>query len=109
MSNEVALKLAPYRSKIDSIIVYPRGRSPTATPDVTLRPLSPEQFKIALSKTEVSNDRISQLYNNSGGSLTVLPRMMSEPLGLDSRRWTNDSKKVRSLIPFMFAGQMEVK
>lgn len=105
VGNEVALKLAPYRSKIDSIIVYPRGRSPTETPDVTLRPLSPEQFEIALTKTEVSNDRISQLYNKSGGSLTVLPRMMSESLRLDPRRWSNDSEKVRSLIPFMFAGQ----
>ena len=103
--NDVERKFAPYRSKVGSITVYPRGRSPMDAPDVALRPLSPKQFEKALTNSEISEDRISQLYNTSGGSLTVLPRMMSKSKGSVPPRWSEGDEKVRSLIPFMFAGK----
>lgn len=105
VGTDVERRFNPYRSKTHSIIVYPRGLSPSQMPDIVLRPLHPRQFENALDNSGASATEIAKLYNSSGGSLTVLPRWMSDPSGLEVSRWSDFVGQESSLVSFMFAGQ----
>ncbi len=102
-TRDVERELAPYSSKIHSIVICPRNSS-NADPDIVIEPTPYETFKQGLEEMGKNRDEISQLDNATGRSLTVLRRRLSNTPSVKTPEWAADKKIAESLVPFLFIG-----
>lgn len=102
-TREVERELAPYVSSLRTIAVYPRNAT-NEEAHIVLEPLRFEAFSKALEAMGKSNDKIAELSNASGCSLTVLRRQLSKIRAIRMPAWAKDTRLASSLVPFMLAG-----
>lgn len=108
VSREVEKEFAPLRTKIHSILVYPRNAT-SDDPDIELEPLGYEQFEKSLQEMACSRHDIDRLSHESGRSLTVLRRRLSKLQAIQTPKWASDSAAASTLVPFFFAGAWNSK
>lgn len=102
-TREVERELGPFASKLRAIVVYPKNALNDA-PDVTLETLTHEAFRKGLETMGFDRDRIERLGEESGHSLTVLRRRLSNVPTIRTPPWAKDSDKARWLVPFVLLG-----
>jgi len=107
-NRETERELAPFVKSMHCIVIYPRNAA-NAEPDIVLRPLDYEPFRIALEEMKKGGDEISHLSIASGRSLTVLRRRLSNVPAIRTPDWAKDHNKAVSLVPFLFVGAWNSK
>ncbi len=100
---EVEKEWGNLNHKTGAILIYPRNYR-GADPSIVLEPLSYMAFRQALGSMGVDGDQIDRLQRESGGSLTVLRRRLSQNTAIRSPEWSANNDHARALIPFLFAG-----
>lgn len=105
-NREVEREFAPYKKDMRSIIVYPRSAT-NAEVDIILEPLSHGAFSKALETMGYNRDQINRLGHESGRSLTVLRRRLSNLDAIRTPEWASDTKIATTLSFFLFAGAWE--
>jgi len=102
-TREVERELGPFASKLRAIVVYPKNALNDA-PDVTLETLTREAFRKGLEVMGFDRDQIERFGEESGHSLTVLRRRLSNVPAIRKPAWAADSSKARWLVPFVLLG-----
>ncbi|WP_337044962.1 HigA family addiction module antitoxin [Emticicia sp. 17c] len=102
-NREVERELAIYSRQIHCIIVYPRNSINTDA-HVKLEPLNYESFHSSLEEMGYTDDERTRLENESGRSLTVLRRRLSNIPAIRNPDWVTDKSTSAKLVPFLFAG-----
>lgn len=102
-NREVERELGPLTRAIHSIVVYPRNAA-NAKQDIVLEPLNYEAFRSSLEEMGYGPDDISKYNNESGRSLTVLRRRLSNVPAVKTPEWAADHGVAATLIPFLFVG-----
>lgn len=105
---DVQIELAPHVTSIHSIMVYPRNAA-AKDPDLVLEPLGSIAFERALSEMGKTRDEIQTLEAESGRSLTVLRRRLSEVEAVRSPLWSVDTALAGKLVPFALVGAWDSK
>lgn len=100
---EVMEELGPYRTLLKSIVFYPRYASNVQC-DVELQPLNQETFTKTLLVMKMSRDEIVKLANESGRSLTVLRRRLSNQDVIRKPIWAKIDEIAQGFIPLVFVG-----
>ncbi len=72
--------------------------------DISLEPLSLQSFKDALTSMGLDQDRTEQLARESGRSLTMLRRRLSQNEAIRTPDWSEKEELAKSLVPMAFAG-----
>ncbi|WDA41431.1 HigA family addiction module antitoxin [Erythrobacter sp. BLCC-B19] len=103
LSREVEKEFAPYRASMPSFIVYPRNAT-TSDPDITLETLNYEAFEKALGDMGIGHERVQTLSRETGRSLTVLRRRLSQLPAIRKPDWAEDKKIAAQIAPFLLAG-----
>ena len=85
-------------------IVVTRRNAIDGRPDAVLDLVDSETFGTALTEMGLSGDRIERLARESGRSLTVLRRRLSQIPGIKRPPWTEDVRAAERLIPMVFVG-----
>lgn len=99
-------ELAPYRGTVPSIIVQPKNIS-SLDPDFILGTLSYDAFDAALSEMGFNRDETDRLSHESGRSITVLRRRLSNTEAIRTPSWSTDSRFSRLLTPVALAGSWD--
>ena len=107
-TREVEREFAPYSTSLRTIVVYPRNAI-GIEPDVVLEPLTVKQFTQALEVMGKSDDEIRKLANESGCSLTVLRRRLSNNEAIRKPDWAKDPRVASGLIPLAFVGAWDTQ
>jgi addiction module HigA family antidote len=102
-TREVELELAPLMRTIHCIVVCPRN-AVNVEPHVTLEPLNSMSFEKSLEEVGLSRDRVIQLNNESGRSLTVLRRRLAVSDSIRTPEWAHQHDVARALVPFIWVG-----
>lgn len=102
-TREVEREFATFCHSIFTIAVYPRNAVNTE-PHILLEPLNYESFHTVLEGMGYNRDEINRLDSESGRSLTVLRRRISNVPAVSAPAWATDQEIAANLIPFMFAG-----
>lgn len=104
-STTVERELGPFTRSMHTIVVCPRN-SANADPDIVLEPVNHETFRSALAEVGYTRDDITKYNNESGRSLTVLRRRLSNVPGVRTPEWATEHQiaTAHSLIPFLFIG-----
>ncbi|WP_081085014.1 HigA family addiction module antitoxin [Burkholderia territorii] len=100
---KVERELAPFTRSMHTIVVCPRNAA-NANPDIVLEPVNYETFRSALEGVGYGRDDIARYSNESGRSLTVLRRRLSNVPGVRTPEWAAKHQIARSLVPFLFIG-----
>lgn len=104
----VEQELAQHAKYLRTIIVYPRNTT-NINPDISLEPLAYEPFNKALKSMGCNSDEITRLTHESGRSLTVLRRRLSNTTAIRTPAWASGQATAKSLIPFLFAGSWKTR
>lgn len=107
LSDEVQRELAAARP-LHAVVVLPRNAAGLDA-DVVLEPLTYEAFRAALEAAGYERDKIDRLAKESGRSLTVLRRQLSNLPAIQSPPWANDAATAQLLIPLYLAGSWDSK
>src|SRR5450755_717423 len=102
-TRSVEKEFAPYRTEMQSIIIYPRNTA-NVDADITLEPLSHAAFEKALQQMGCSRDDIQRLSRESGRSLTILRRRLSKSPAIRTPEWAINTGHAINLVPFLLAG-----
>lgn len=102
-NREVERELGPLSRSMHTIVVYPRNAA-NATPDVVLEPLNYDAFRSALEEIGYGHDHVTRYGNESGRSLTVLRRRLSNVPAVRTPEWAASHETAASLIPFLLVG-----
>lgn len=102
-TRDVERELASFSRSIHSIIVYPRNAA-NIEPHVVLEPLNYEAFRTSLERMQFARDDIDRLGHESGRSLTVLRRRVSNVPAVRTPEWAANSATALQLLPFLSAG-----
>jgi len=102
-NRDVERELGALAHAMPTITVYPRNAVST-TPHIVLEPLSHESFRLGLEDMGYSRDETMRYAQESGRSLTVLRRRLSNVDAIRSPRWAEDQDTAGSLIPFLLVG-----
>ncbi len=105
---EAERTFANFSKHLKSIIVYPRNAFPRDA-DISLDPLGCEAFRSALEKMGCNRDYIDRLSLESGRSLTVLRRRLSQLEAVKRPEWTTNASLARSLGKIALAGTWSAK
>ncbi len=100
---DVERSFSPFANNLKSILIYPKNTT-TRDPDISIDPLNYEAFRLGLEAIDCSRDEIDRLSNESGRSLTVLRRRLSQLDAVKRPEWTTDAVLSRSLCCFTLAG-----
>jgi len=90
-----------------TIIVRP-AHTMEKRPDISLGPLSHQDFYDALTKMGTEYARINTLGRESGHSPTVLRRRLSKIAAIQSPGWSKEESSAKALIPLMFVGAWSI-
>lgn len=107
LTDEVQQELAA-ASQLHAVVVLPRNATGLEA-DVLLEPLTSEAFRAALESAEYKQDEIFRLAKESGRSLTVLRRRLSNLPAVQSPPWVKDAALAKALIPLYLAGSWNSK
>lgn len=97
-----------FAGNLKSILIYPKN-TPSINPDISLDLLDYESFRLALESTNLSRDEIDDLSKESGRSLTVLRRRMSQLDSVKKPEWARDSNISRAFCCITLAGAWDSK
>jgi addiction module HigA family antidote len=100
---EVERELAPLSNSMHSIVIYPRNAA-GVEPHIILEPVKEQEFRLALESMGFDRDQIARYRDESGRSLTVLRRRLSNVPAVRTPAWASDTKAATSLVPFLFVG-----
>ncbi|WP_312162012.1 HigA family addiction module antitoxin [Phenylobacterium sp.] len=100
---EVEREMGPLASTLHTIVIYPRNAT-NATPHVSITPLNDEAFRAGLEAMGLDRDEVSKCADESGRSLTVLRRRLSNVPAVRTPAWASDEAAASNLIPFLFVG-----
>ncbi len=103
VSREVERELGPLSRSMRTVVVYPRNAVNTK-PDVVLEPLNYDAFRSALEEMGYGHDDVTRYGNESGRSLTVLRRRLSNVQAVRTPEWAASQETAASLVPFLFVG-----
>ena len=107
LTDEVQQELAA-AGQLHAVVVLPRNAAGVEG-NVVLEPLTYEAFRAALDAAEYKQDEISRLAKESGRSLTVLRRRLSNLPAVQSPPWAKDVAAAQVLIPLYLAGSWNSK
>ncbi|MCB1838640.1 MAG: HigA family addiction module antidote protein [Alphaproteobacteria bacterium] len=107
-TREVERELGPLARTMHTFVVYPRNAA-NADPHVELEPLNYDAFRVGLEGMGYERDDISRYATESGHSLTVLRRRLSNVPVVRTPAWAADNKTAMSLIPFLMVGAWNSK
>lgn len=102
-NNVVAKEMGPLTHSIKTIIVSPRNSTNTNL-HIILEPLNYKDFHTALKDMGYADDEILKYEKETGRSLTVLRRRLSNVSVVRTPSWASDHETAVSLIPFLFMG-----
>lgn len=102
-TRDVERELGPLTRSMHTIVVHPRN-SANADPTVDLQPLTHETFRSALEEMGYARDDVMRYAKESGRSLTVLRRRLSNVPAIRTPAWVSNQEAAASLIPFMLIG-----
>lgn len=102
-NREVERELGPISRTLHSIVIYPRNAANT-DPQVILEPLNYEAFRSSLQEMGYGSDDVTKYSNESGRSLTVLRRRLTNVPALRTPGWAAEHRTAAELIPFLFVG-----
>ncbi|MDQ8700210.1 HigA family addiction module antitoxin [Hyphomicrobium sp. LHD-15] len=102
-NREVERELARLGSNLHAILVYPRNAA-NVEPNIVLEPLNPIAFRTSLEEMGFDRDNIETYSKESGRSLTVLRRRMSDVPAIRTPAWVANEQTAASLIPFLLVG-----
>lgn len=100
---KLQIELAQYATKIHSIIVETKNAI-LREPDITLETLGGEAFSKPLEKVGLHRDEVSRLEAESGRSLTVLRRRLSNLDAIKTPKWITLLDHPSEFVPILFAG-----
>ncbi|MEB2487763.1 HigA family addiction module antitoxin [Burkholderia multivorans] len=107
LTDEVQQELAA-AGQLHAVVVLPRNAEGLGA-DVVLEPLTSDAFRVALEGANYKRDEISRLAKESGRSLTVLRRRLSNLPAVQSPPWAKDADTSKVLIPLYLAGSWNSK
>ncbi len=99
----VETELAESGCKLTAIVVEHR----TAVQEescITLNPLRQSDFRKALESMGVNGDEIERLDQESGRTLTILRRRLTQSEAIRSPKWSSEENLALALAPMMLAG-----
>ena len=99
----VERELGPFASSMHCVVICPRNAANTQ-PDVVLEPLQYDAFQKSLEEMGLSRDEIDRYSKESGRSLTVLVRRMTDLNAIRTPNWAADHQLARQMVPFLFTG-----
>ena len=102
-NREVERELGPLSRSMHTIVIYPRNAA-NANPHVVLEPLNYDAFRSALEEMGYGHDDVTRYGNESGRSLTVLRRRLSNVPAVRTPAWAANHETAASLIPFLLVG-----
>lgn len=102
-SLEVERELAIVHKSFHIIVVRPRN-AVDADPDISLDLLSHSEFKAALQKMGLDEERIERLGRESGRSPTILRRRLAVSAAIKTPEWARDSERARKLVAATLVG-----
>lgn len=102
-NREVERELGPLSRTMNSIVIYPRNAA-NAEPHVILEPLNYESFRSSLEEMRYDSDDVTKYSSESGRSLTVLRRRLTNVPALRTPEWATEHNTATSLIPFLLVG-----
>jgi addiction module HigA family antidote len=102
-NREVERELGPLSHSMHTIVVYPRNAA-NANPHVVLEPLNYDAFRSSLEEMGYGHDDVTRYGNESGRSLTVLRRRLSNVPAVRTPEWAASQEIAASLIPFLLVG-----
>ncbi|PTQ66975.1 HigA family addiction module antitoxin [Celeribacter persicus] len=101
--SDLEKELSQTGTRLGGIIISPRNMVQLDA-DATIDPLSWSAFDKALSDMGLGRDAIERLGHESGHSLTVLRRRLSQSSALKTPDWSEDQNLATTLFPLMLAG-----
>jgi addiction module HigA family antidote len=107
-TREVERELGPLARAMQTIVVYPRNAA-NADPHIELEPLNYDAFRVGLEGMGYERDDVTRYANESGRSLTVLRRRLSNVPVVRTPEWAADYKTAVCLIPFLMVGAWNSK
>ena len=105
-SPAVEQELAHMKGTIPSIVVQPKNFC-SLEPDFSLSTLSYDAFNSALAEMGFNRDEINRLSHESGRSVTVLRRRLSNTEAIRKPNWSTDTRLARLLVPIALAGSWD--
>ena len=102
-SRDVEKGLANFYRRFHCIVIRLRN-AVNSNPDITLAPLSHENFEKALGAVNIVEDRAERLARESGRSPTILRRHLSKISAIQEPEWATDPAIARKLTPMALAG-----
>lgn len=102
-NRDVERELARFASELHIIAVYPRN-AVEIEPDVRLEPLNYTAFRESMEGMGFGRDDVDKFSRESGRSLTVLRRRLSEVPAIRSPGWASKEQGSGALIAFLFVG-----
>lgn len=102
-SRDVEKGLANFYRRFHCIVIRLRN-AVNSNPDITLTPLSHENFEKALGAVNIVEDRAERLARESGRSPTILRRRLSRIPAIREPDWAADPAIARKLTPIALAG-----
>lgn len=107
-TDDVQRELAAVAKQVHAIAVLPRNATGVEA-DVALEPLTSDDFRVALEGAGYKQDEIYRLARESGRSLTVLRRRLSDLPAVKTPPWAQDKGAAVSLIALYLAGSWNSK
>ena len=95
--------LANFYRRFHCIVISLRN-AVNSNPDITLTPLSHENFEKALGAVNIVEDKAERLARESGRSPTILRRRLSRIPAIRKPDWAEDAETARKLMPMALAG-----
>ena len=107
-SRDVERELGSLANSMHTIVIYPRNAT-NIIPHIVLEPVSFEVFQSSLEEMGYGKDDVAKYNNESGRSLTVLRRRLSNIPAVRSPMWVEHHETAAGLIPFLFIGAWNSK
>ncbi|WP_426994022.1 hypothetical protein [Methylomonas sp. CM2] len=99
---EVIREFAAYSKTLHTFAIFPRNL--ISEPDIVLEPVNSLVFSKALEEMGMDKDNVARYAIESGRSLTVLRRRLSENTAVRTPEWAEKPETAKQLIPFMLVG-----
>ena len=106
-SLEVERELGTLHKSFHCIVVRPRNSVDT-DPDIGLDLLSHSEFKTALEKMGLNEERVERLGRESGRSPTILRRRLAMSGAIKTPEWARNSESARQLVAATLVGAWHV-